>query len=80
MSQDHRLQTPWEVVEHEEGFEVRNSAGLSLAYVYYENEPTVRRVMNRLTRDGAYSVAANIAELPVLLGARVDSSSLRTVR
>jgi len=67
MSEPRRLTPPWALIEHAESFEVRSANGLTLAFVYFEDDPTRRRLTNRLTRDEAYRVAANIVKLPELL-------------
>ena len=58
------FKTPWEIVEHRESFEVRDAAGHALAYTYYEDEPTRRSVMNRMTKDEARRMAVAISLIP----------------
>jgi hypothetical protein len=63
-----RFPPPWTVVEENAVyFIVKDHAGLSLAYVYFEEEPGRRAATRLMTRDEAGRIAANIAKLPELL-------------
>jgi hypothetical protein len=64
-----RLRAPWTIEEHAESFIVVDANGQKLAYIYFEDEESRRSVMNRLTRDEARRIAANIAKLPVFIEA-----------
>jgi hypothetical protein len=46
---------------------LKDHAGLSLAYVYFEEEPGRRAAAKLLTRDEARRIAVNIANLPALV-------------
>ena len=46
---------------------MKDRGGLSLAYVYFEEEPGRRAATRLMTRDEARRVAVNIAKLPGLL-------------
>ena len=67
-----RFPPPWSIEELEESFAIKDSTGQILAYVYFEPEPTRRRIMNRLTHDEARRILANIAKLPTLIDADKD--------
>jgi hypothetical protein len=66
---DRRFPAPWTVEETQPCFIVRDHNGQALAFVYCEDEPGRRTTGKLLTRDEARRIAANIAKLPVLLGA-----------
>jgi hypothetical protein len=64
-----RFPPPWTVVEENAAcFILKDRAGLSLAYVYFEEEPGRRAATRLMTRDEARQITANIANLPELLG------------
>jgi hypothetical protein len=62
-----RFPPPWTVEETDACFIVKDHAGLSLAYVYFEDEPGRRAAAKLLTRDEARRIAVNIANLPALV-------------
>ena len=59
-----RLPAPWTAEEGEESFTIKDATGRSLAFVYFEDEPTRRDQLSRLTRDEARRVANAIAKIP----------------
>ena len=67
MLERRRFPPPWTVEETGESFQVRDGRGQVLGYFYYEEEPSRRSNMKRLTRDEARRIAVNVAKLPVLL-------------
>jgi hypothetical protein len=58
---------PWTIVEHSESFEVQDSAGRHLAYIYFEDDHTRRDFMRRLTKHDARRMAEQILRLPELV-------------
>jgi hypothetical protein len=46
---------------------VRDAAGLNLATVHFEDQPARQSQLQRLSKDEARRVAAQIARLPTLL-------------
>jgi hypothetical protein len=58
-----RFPLPWCVEEQDGCFVVRDSNGLALSNVYFENESQ----RHLFTRDEAQHIARNLAKLPELL-------------
>jgi hypothetical protein len=58
---------PWKIVERGESFVVEDAAGVTLAYVYFEDEPTRRRFSKRLSKDDARKLTEQILRLPQLV-------------
>ncbi len=67
MPERRRFPLPWTATELGESFQVRDATGQILCYFYFEDEPTRRTTMRRLTRDEARRIAMNVAKLPDLL-------------
>jgi hypothetical protein len=66
-----RFPPPWSIDEANAAcFIVKDRAGMSLAHVYFEDEPGRRAAAKLLTRDEARRIAANIAKLPHILSWR----------
>jgi hypothetical protein len=62
-----RYPPPWQVEEHPESFVVKDSKGRPLAYIYFEDEPQRRMIMNRIGKDDAWQLARAITRIPGLL-------------
>ncbi len=55
---------------HEQAWEIQDANGFAIAYVYLLGKPVVGTNPDRLTREPARRIAANIARLPELLTTR----------
>jgi hypothetical protein len=59
-----RFPSPWIAEEHDACFIVRDRAGLNLAYIFFQNDPSCRLAGKLLSRGEARRIAAKIAKLP----------------
>jgi len=59
---------PWRVETIPNGLKVVDATGLSLAYVYFREQPNDAQIAKVLTEEEAQSIASNIEKLPTLLG------------
>ncbi len=66
MPAPHRFVRPWRVIEHDAHFEVTDAADVSLAVVYFEDEPSRQPMIKRLSKDEARRLAQEIARHPAL--------------
>lgn len=58
---------PWKLLEHEESFEITDSAGRTLSFIYFTDDPNRRNFMRRLSKDDARRMAQQILRLPELV-------------
>lgn len=59
-----RFPTPWTVDECTQSFIVRDADGFPVAYVYFTDYEQRAAVTDRMSRDEARRIAANMARLP----------------
>jgi len=62
-----RFPAPWSVIPQAECFIVADATGYPLAYVHFSDRVIIGTGPDRLTKDQARRIAANIAKLPGLL-------------
>lgn len=65
-----RFPLPWTIKPHEQAWEIRDANDFPIAYVYFAGRAVVGTNPERLTREQARRIAANIARLPELLATR----------
>ena len=66
MAERRRFPPPWSIDESDACFIVTDHGGQKLAYFYFEREAGRRSVAKLLTRDEAFLLAVNFAELPMV--------------
>ena len=70
MTSPRRFPLPSEVEQIPGGYKVLDASGQALAYVYARETKAEADIAKVLTFDEARRIAANVAELPVLLARR----------
>lgn len=58
---------PWTIEERTESFIVKDAAGGTLAFIYFEDDPIRRDMMKRLSKYDARRMAEQILRLPELV-------------
>jgi hypothetical protein len=68
---ERRFPPPWSAEEHQESYSVRDATSFPICWLYFaRREADIDPLHgNRMTKDQARRIAANIAKLPGLLGA-----------
>jgi hypothetical protein len=61
-----RFIRPWQVVERDDRFEITDAAGLGLAVVPFDSEPSRQTTPRRLSKDEARRLARKVARLSAL--------------
>jgi hypothetical protein len=61
-----RFIRPWQVIEHDDSFEITDAAGLGLAVVHFDNTPSRQTMLKRLSKDEARRLARKVARLSAL--------------
>ena len=69
---------PWSVEEWASCFVVKDTAGRTLAHVYFADKPAYREAAKLLTRDDAKQIAHSIIQLPGLLCEHAEVQPLRS--
>ena len=62
-----RFPAPWSYHELQESYAVRDATGFVILYVYFNDRVVVGTGPDRLKKDEARRIAANVAKLPELL-------------
>jgi hypothetical protein len=66
---------PWSREESAESFVIRDADGYPLAYVYFEDDSFRRSAGQRMTKDEARRMAAQIERIPELLRIEREAKS-----
>ena len=69
-----RFPAPWRAEKTPSGYRIEALNGKNVAYVYEEEEPVRRAIVNHITPGEARSIAKAIASLPELMAKFEDKS------